>query len=60
MMSAEECASHIYRAVKRRRRKIILTLVEGKLTVFMAKMWADLVDGGMYRMFASEPDSPFK
>ena len=60
MMSAEECASHIYRAVKRRRRKIILTLVEGKLTVFMAKMWADLVDGVMYRMFASEPDSPFK
>ena len=60
MMSAEECANHIYRAVKRRRRKIILTLVEGKLTVFMAKMWADLVDGVMYRMFASEPDSPFK
>ena len=60
MMSAEECASHIFRAVKRRRRKIILTMVEGKLTVFMAKMWADLVDGVMYRMFASEPDSPFK
>jgi short-subunit dehydrogenase len=60
MMSAEECAGHIYKAVKRRRRKIILTLVEGKLTVFMAKMWADLVDGVMYRMFAREPDSPFK
>ncbi|MCG6190584.1 SDR family oxidoreductase [Maribellus maritimus] len=60
MMSAEECAGHIYRAVKRRRRKIILTVVEGKLTVFMAKMWADLVDGVMYRMFASEPDSPLR
>ena len=60
MMSAEECASHIYKAVKRRRRKIILTFVEGQLTVFMAKMWADLVDGVMYRMFAREPDSPFK
>jgi len=60
MMSAEECAAHIYKAVKRRRRKIILTFVEGKFTVFLAKMWADLVDGFMYRMFASEPDSPFK
>ncbi|HKI90379.1 MAG TPA: SDR family oxidoreductase [Draconibacterium sp.] len=60
MMSAEECADRIYKAVKRRRRKIILTFVEGKLTVFMAKMWADLVDGVMYRMFAREPDSPFK
>lgn len=60
MMSAEECASHIYKAVKRRRRKIILTFIEGKATVLVAKLWADLVDGVMYRMFASEPDSPFK
>ncbi len=60
MMSAEECARHIYRAVKRRRRKIILTFWEGKFTVFMAKMWADLIDGFMYRMFASEPDSPLR
>ncbi len=60
MMSAEECAEHIVRAIKRRRRKIILTFVEGKFTVFLAKMWADLVDGFMYRMFANEPDSPFK
>ncbi len=60
MMSAEKCAEHIVRAIKRRRRKIILTFVEGKFTVFLAKMWADLVDGFMYRMFANEPDSPFK
>ncbi len=60
MMSAEECAAYIYKAVKRRRRKIILTFVQGKATVFVAKLWADLVDGVMYRLFASEPDSPFK
>ncbi len=60
MMSADECARHIYNAVKRRRRKIILTIIEGKFAVFMAKMWADMVDGFMYRMFASEPDSPLR
>lgn len=60
MMSAEECASHIYRAVKRRQRKIILTFVQGKATVLVAKLWADLVDGFIYRTFAKEPDSPLK
>ena len=60
MMSAEECARHIYRAVKRRQRKIILTFVQGKATVLIAKLWADLVDGFIYRTFAKEPDSPLK
>jgi short-subunit dehydrogenase len=60
MMSAEECARHIYRAVKRRQRKIILTLIQGKVTVLVAKLWADLVDGFIYRTFAKEPDSPLK
>lgn len=60
MMSAEECASHIYKAVKRRRRKLILTFWEGKATVLIAKLWADLVDGFIYRTFAKEPDSPLK
>jgi short-subunit dehydrogenase len=60
MMSAEDCARHIYRAVKRRQRKIILTFVQGKATVLVAKLWADLVDGFIYRTFAKEPDSPLK
>ncbi len=60
MMSAEECAHRIYNAVKRRRRKLILTFLEGKATVLMAKLWADLVDGFIYRTFAKEPDSPLK
>lgn len=60
MMSAEECAHRIYRAVKRRQRKLILTFWEGKATVLMAKLWADLVDGFIYRTFAKEPDSPLK
>ena len=60
MMSAEECADHIFRAIKKRKRKIILTVVEGKLTVFMAKLWADLVDRVIYKVFSNEPDSPLK
>ncbi len=60
MMSAEDCAYYIYKAVKRRRRKLILTFWEGKFTVLMAKLWADLIDGFIYRTFAKEPDSPLK
>lgn len=60
MMSAEECARHIYRGVKRRQRKLILTFVQGKAAVLIAKLWADLVDGFIYRTFANEPDSPLK
>jgi short-subunit dehydrogenase len=60
MMSAEKCAHRIYGAIKRRRRKLILTFWEGKFTVLLAKLWADLVDGFIYRTFAKEPDSPLK
>lgn len=60
MMSAEEAARHIYHAVKKRKRKIILTFVEGKATVFVSKIWAKLVESVMYQMFAKEPDSPLR
>lgn len=60
MMSAEWCAYRICLAVKRRQRKLILTFLEGKATVLVAKLWADLIDGFIYRTFAKEPDSPLK
>lgn len=60
MMSAEECAGHIYKAIKRRQRKIILTFWQGKATVLVAKLWADLVDRVIYKVFENEPDSPLK
>lgn len=60
MMSSEECAEHIYRAVKKRKRKIILTFIEGKATVFLSKIWAKLVEWALYRIFSNEPDSPLK
>lgn len=60
MMSAEWCAYRICLAVKRRQRKLILTFLEGKATVLVAKLWADLIDGFIYRTFAKEPESPLK
>ncbi|SHI82583.1 Short-chain dehydrogenase [Tangfeifania diversioriginum] len=60
MMSAEECAHHIYRAVEKRKRQLILTFLEGKFTVFLSKIMPRFLDKLNYNMFASEPDSPFK
>ena len=60
MMSAEECALHISNAIKKRKREIILTLIEGKLTVFLSKFLPRFVEKMSYRVFAKEPESPFK
>jgi len=60
MMSAEECALHIADAVKKRKRQLILTFVEGKLTVFLGKFFPSLLDKLTYNHMAKEPDSPFK
>ncbi|MDX9908847.1 MAG: SDR family oxidoreductase [Mariniphaga sp.] len=60
MMSAEECAAHIYKAVRKRKRELVLTFVEGKLTVFLAKHFPGFVEKMSYKLFAKEPDSPFK
>lgn len=60
MMSAEECAIHIYKAVNKRKRELVLTFMEGKLTVFLAKFVPAFIDKLSYKMFSREPDSPFK
>lgn len=60
MMSAEECATHIFKAVEKRKRDLILTFVEGKFTVFLSKILPRFVEKMSYKMFAKEPDSPFK
>ena len=60
MMSAEKVAEKIYKAIQKRKRKLILTFIEGKATVFISKMWAWLVDVSMYKIFANEPDSPLR
>jgi short-subunit dehydrogenase len=60
MMSAEECAIHIYNAIQKRKRELVLTFAEGKLTVFLSKFFPRFIDKMSYKMFAREPDSPFK
>jgi len=60
MMSAEECAVHIANAVKKRKRQLILTFVEGKFTVFLGKFFPSLLDKLTFNHMAKEPDSPVK
>ncbi len=60
MMSAETCAGHIYQAVAKRKRQIILTFLEGKFTVFLGKFFPALLDKLTYNHMAKEPNSPFK
>ncbi len=60
MMSSEECARHIVHAILKRKRELILTFTEGKLTVFLSKFLPKLVEKLAYSHMAKEPDSPFK
>lgn len=60
MMSAEECARHIVRAIKKRKRELILTFAEGKLTVFVGKFFPAFLDKLTYYFMAKEPNSPIK
>lgn len=60
MMSAEECAHYILKAIEKRKRELILTFVEGKLTVFLSKFFPSLIDKLTYNHMAKEPNSPFK
>jgi Short-chain dehydrogenases of various substrate specificities len=60
MMSAEAVAKHLAKAIIKRKRTLILTFVEGKLTVFLNKWCPSLVSKLAYNHMAKEPDSPFK
>lgn len=60
MMSADECARHIVRAIKNRKRTLTLTFIEGKLTVFLGKFFPALLDKLTFNHMAKEPNSPFK
>jgi short-subunit dehydrogenase len=60
MMSSEEVAERIIKAIIKRKRSLILTFTEGKLTVFLKKFFPALIDKLAYNHMAKEPDSPFK
>lgn len=60
MMSAETVARKIYQSAIHRRRSLILTLVEGKLTVFFSKWLPGLVERASFRRLSREHDSPLQ
>jgi short-subunit dehydrogenase len=58
MMSAEEVARRIAKSVDKRKAELILTFVEGKLSVFLKKFFPRIVEKLTYNHMAKEPDSP--
>lgn len=59
MMTAEECADHIYNAVVKRKRTLVLT-TQGKLAVWLNKWWPSLADKMVYNVMAKEANAPIK
>jgi len=59
MMTSEEVADRIYKAVVNRKRDLVLT-TKGNLAVWINKWWPTLADKIVYNELAKEPDSPFK
>ena len=59
MMRAEEVATHIYKAVKKRKNTIILT-TEGKMIALLNKLLPGLLNKLVYNSLAKEEDSPLK
>ena len=59
MMTAEECAQHIYRATVRRKRTLVLT-AQGKLVVFLNKWLPGLADRMVYNVMRKEARTPIR
>ncbi len=50
MMSSEECARHILKAIERRRRSLVLTM-NGKQTIFLNKFFPALADRLIHKFY---------
>ncbi|MEA4867489.1 MAG: SDR family oxidoreductase [Bacteroidia bacterium] len=59
MMSAEECAKHLVKGIKKRKAEVILTPI-GKLLVVLNKFLPRLVDKLEYNYMKKEAGSPLK
>lgn len=59
MMSAEECAHHIYNATVARKRMLVLTS-QGKLAVLLNKLLPGFADKMVYNVMAKEANAPIK
>lgn len=58
MMSSEEVAKRIAKAVDKKQAELILTFKEGKLSVFLKKTFPRLLDKLTYDFLVKETDSP--
>lgn len=59
MMTAEECAQHIYNAVVKRKNSLILT-AQGKAAVWLNKLFPKLADKLVYKTMAKEHESSLR
>ena len=59
MMSAEECARHMIKGIRKRKATMVLTPI-GKILVFLNKIAPRFVDRLEYNFMKKEPNSPFK
>jgi short-subunit dehydrogenase len=59
MMTAEECAVHIYKATVKRKRTLILTF-QGKLVVFLNKWLPSITDRIVYNAMRKEANTPIR
>ena len=50
MMSSEDCAQHILKAIRKKKRTLVLTFT-GKRTVFLEKFFPKLADKLTYKFF---------
>jgi short-subunit dehydrogenase len=57
LMSAEECADRIMKAMAKRKRTVVMTM-QGKLAVWLNKLVPSFVDTKVYKLFLKEPNSP--
>jgi len=59
MMTAEEVANHIVNGVAKRKRTLVLT-TEGKLAVFLGKLFPRFVEKQVFNKMVKEPNSPLE
>ncbi|HLU84357.1 MAG TPA: SDR family oxidoreductase [Vicingaceae bacterium] len=59
MMTSEEVADEIYKAVQRKKQLLVLTF-EGKMAVFLSKFFPKFISKMVYNKMAKEPNSPIK
>ncbi|MBP5218598.1 MAG: SDR family oxidoreductase [Bacteroidales bacterium] len=59
LMSAEECALHLARSLRKRKSQVVLTGL-GKMSVLAHNLFPRLMDSLTYRFISKEAGSPFK